>query len=311
MSGKINPKTQLSLGGFIIILSVALSSFVTSFEIFLFLYAGCYGVGYGLVYIVHMKLAWTFFPEKKGMMSGLILMFYSIGAFLFIQLTSFIANPDNEKATVIVKQGKDIQYFYALDSNVVKRVPFMLQTISIVFVFLIVSAVFLTNGKPKVVSHVTTGRSSNGSFNSSNGRSFTGDLSFMTFKETTTHHTFWQIFIMLMSSMSFSFFIKAALKKFGQTKFNDDMFLSQVSALGFVFSAFGRFFLGYISDKIGFAKVYWGMLLIQITAGFTIDTATVSESKGLFCLWIFALFLCEGGHFVIFPSLASKVYGPE
>jgi MFS family permease len=131
----------------------------------------------------------------------------------------------------------------------------------------------------------------------------------MTFKETTMHHTFWQIFIMLMASMSFSFFLKAALKKYGQTKFNDDLFLSQVSAMGFVFSAFGRFFLGYVSDKIGFAKVYWFMLAIQIIVGFTIELEAISGNKPLFCLWIFAVFLCEGGHFVIFPALASKVYG--
>jgi MFS family permease len=96
------------MGGCAMILAVSLSSLVKSFELFLVLYAGLYGMGYGIVYIIHMKLAWTFFPERKGMMSGIILMFYSIGAFLFIQLTSMIANPNNEKPLIEVRSGEDV-----------------------------------------------------------------------------------------------------------------------------------------------------------------------------------------------------------
>ena len=34
-------------------------------------------------------------------------------------------------------------------------------------------------------------------------------------------------------------------------------------------------------------------------------------SKPVFLVWITLTFVCEGAHFVIFPALASAIYGPS
>jgi hypothetical protein len=47
------------------------------------MYALCMGLGYGLCYYLPLVCAWSYFPEDKDKISGLILGFYSLGAVSF------------------------------------------------------------------------------------------------------------------------------------------------------------------------------------------------------------------------------------
>lgn len=49
---------------------------------------------------------------------------------------------------------------------------------------------------------------------------------------------------MLLLSMSFSYYLKPSLKSYGSTKFNDDLFLTKVGAIAFLFSALAKFAWG-------------------------------------------------------------------
>lgn len=37
----------------------------------------------------------------------------------------------------------------------------------------------------------------------------------------------------------------------------------------------------------------------------------VGEKATCYALWMLMTFLCEGGHFVVFPAVSSNIYGPE
>lgn len=109
-------------------------------------------------------------------------------------------------------------------------------------------------------------------------------------------------------SMSFSFFVKSGFKNYGFNKFTDDSFLTMVSGVAFLLASLSRFLWGTVQDHIGFKKVYAAILVMQIIAGFFIDH--LADSKFFFCFFILMIFVCEGGHFVIFPTLATHLYGP-
>lgn len=74
--------------------------------------------------------------------------------------------------------------------------------------------------------------------------------------ECLNQWVFWHIFIMLLLSMSFSYFMKPSLKSYGQTKFNDDAFLTVVAMVAFGFSTLAKFGWGVIHDYLGFVKCY-------------------------------------------------------
>jgi len=104
-------------------------------------------------------------------------------------------------------------------------------------------------------------------------------------------------------SMSFSYFMKPSLKSYGQTKFNDDLFLTWAAGAAFLFSAIAKFGWGALLDVLGFYKVYWAMLITQAIVCFSLDY--LASYKFFYLIWIILVFVCEGGHFTIFPPLAS------
>jgi MFS transporter, OFA family, oxalate/formate antiporter len=91
----VHPKVHVFVCGCLFSIPIFISSYVTSFYMFLFLYSFVSGMGYGLVYMLPIRNAWLFFPFKKGLVSGIILMSYSVGAILWIFLSTTIANPRN------------------------------------------------------------------------------------------------------------------------------------------------------------------------------------------------------------------------
>jgi len=51
------------------------------------------------------------------------------------------------------------------------------------------------------------------------------------------------------------------------------------------------------------------ILSIEIVACISLDF--VSKNELLYAIWIFFIFICEGAHFVIFPSVCSAIYGSQ
>lgn len=76
----INSKLHCVIGFSVLFTSVFCASLVTNVYIFVFIYAICSGLGYGLLYMLSLRPSWVFFPEKKGTVSGIILSFYGLGA---------------------------------------------------------------------------------------------------------------------------------------------------------------------------------------------------------------------------------------
>ena len=69
--------------------------------------------------MVPLKCSWTYYPTKKGMISGVVLCSYALGAIFFSWMTSRIVNPDNESPGLYVTVGSSIEVLYHVDSTVV------------------------------------------------------------------------------------------------------------------------------------------------------------------------------------------------
>ena len=88
-------------------------------------------------------------------------------------------------------------------------------------------------------------------------------------KKGLSHHTFWHLFVMIFFSMSYSYFVKPNIKKYGQS-FKDyeghpkysDSFLTTIASLSYFVSAIAKFTWGAVLDKFGFKFVYFIMLFL-------------------------------------------------
>ena len=76
----LHPKVHLAIGGSIYVIAIMISAYMTDFYLFLLFYSIMAGLGYGIIYMLPLKNAWMFFPEKKGMVGGLILASHSFAA---------------------------------------------------------------------------------------------------------------------------------------------------------------------------------------------------------------------------------------
>ena len=82
---------------------VYISSKTTSKYMFFLTYSIIPGSLKGLCYLLPMYCGWKYFPEKKGLISGITFCGYGLGTFFFSFLTAAIANPHNYKPNVVVK----------------------------------------------------------------------------------------------------------------------------------------------------------------------------------------------------------------
>jgi len=80
-------------------------------------YGGGFPIGIGMMYWTPLICAWEYFPDRKGLISGLIIGAFGFGAFIFGFISTAIVNPENYQ---IDKSDKDDPYF---PEQVTNRVP--------------------------------------------------------------------------------------------------------------------------------------------------------------------------------------------
>ena len=102
------------------------------------------GIGCGTCYFPVLICAWEWWPEKKGLVTGLILGGMGVGGFTFSLLSTKLVNPNNDNPTIYVPES-DITFF---DSSVADRVPFMIRTLVYIWIPIVFIAVMLVNRPP-------------------------------------------------------------------------------------------------------------------------------------------------------------------
>lgn len=145
----LHPKLHLLLGGCIFVVSILISSFMTDFYYFLLFYAVLTGVGYGIIYFLPLKSAWSFFPTKKGTIGGLILASHSFGAIGWSFYTATSINPFNEAPSLHINVGNTQEILFAPGSGPVLNVASTLR--KVFFVELTIFAVALLMMQKKKV----------------------------------------------------------------------------------------------------------------------------------------------------------------
>ena len=133
----------LAVGGTVSLLGVFLSSFTRSLGEYLTLYCGMNGLGCGMSYFVALICSWEYFPDKKGLVTGIILGGYGFGSFIFAQISTKLVNPTGASPTVY-DPNNDVTYF---DEAIADRVPSMIRTLVYIWIFLVVIGVALITRK--------------------------------------------------------------------------------------------------------------------------------------------------------------------
>lgn len=99
-----------------------LASYITDYSIFILVYGFGSGMAIGFGYLPALYISWTYFPEKKSVVTGAILFCAGISGVILSPITTRIANPDN-------RDLRDIDQY----PDVYNNVPYLLRFLAVYF----------------------------------------------------------------------------------------------------------------------------------------------------------------------------------
>ena len=93
LTKKVSPKVLVGIGSVIAISAPLISASDTTFEMFLLTYAVVMSIGVGFCYFPPLVAGWSWLPEQKGHVTGIILGAFGLGSFIFGFISIAIVNP--------------------------------------------------------------------------------------------------------------------------------------------------------------------------------------------------------------------------
>jgi len=275
---KAGPRKVATVGGIIYGLGYALSSLAASNQslplLYLF-YGVLAGTGGGMCYICPVATIAKWFPDRRGVMTGLAVTGYGAGALLMGPLAARLIGKSGVPTTFLVF---GISYLLGV----------------------VVTAQFYANPpsgwKPAGWVPKTAVAKAAG----------TRDY---TVKEAMGTWQVWGLWLMLFLNVSAGIMIISQASPIAQQQAHITAVAAGtiVGLLG-IFNAAGRFFWAWVSDLIGRARVYFLLYLIQ--AAIFVVLPKLGTETSLF-LALALIYLCYGGGFGTMPSFTADYFGSK
>ncbi|KAK7465890.1 hypothetical protein BaRGS_00037542 [Batillaria attramentaria] len=318
-------------------------SIQASFPITVLSYGILGGAAQAILYPAPVNIVARWTPSKVGLVSGLILTGYGLGAFLWNFLITWYINPHNLQPDV--KIGEDMFY---TQPEVLDKVPSCFLVLGCVFSGIQLLSLILVCEAPEPETHSATPddidainnedtapllysdeEGTTGVLGLADGLDLDRDVLDLSSgdgnlqetpssptqrqyhpKELLKSRVFWTLWLVLLTTDLGTVFIITLFKAYGETFIPDDHFLSLVASFSSVFNAAGRPFWGLLADRIGPRKVALCCQFILVSLVGTFVTCEVT-GRAAFFIWVCGMFLSMCGLFTMFPSLAYRLFGSQ
>jgi len=295
---KFGPRILAVTGGIMFSAGFFIGSYALSISSLPLLYIG-YGVigglGLGLGYVTPVATAAKWFPDKKGLVTGMVLMGFGFGALLM----SKVIAPYFMEMT-----GKNLSQVFLYSGIVMGMIT-------------IPSALFMVNPpagyKPEGYNPPAVCAATQGANDA---------LTAMQCILSGKFFMMWTIFFFNITAgimfISFQSPLLQDLIKKGMdpaTNFTDPTVIATLAASGAtliaissIFNGVGRMFWGGIADKIGRIQAYRLILASQFIVFIAL---MVVKSPLIFSVLVCYILLCYGGGFGTMPGYVADVFGPR
>ena len=92
---KTSARTNCMIAGAVFAALLYMASYAESFSTFAGLFGLCCGIVVGVIYIIPIVHCFRFFPDKKSLISVIIISASGIGTLIFSLVATSTINPDN------------------------------------------------------------------------------------------------------------------------------------------------------------------------------------------------------------------------
>ncbi|WP_371379931.1 OFA family MFS transporter [Sporomusa aerivorans] len=271
---RLGSKANVVIGGIMFSVGLFITGFVTSVEMLYFTYSVLAGIGGGVVYAGTLGNTVKFFPDKRGLASGLVAAGYGSGATIVAPIASSMIVSMGVLNTFKVL-GAVFFVVIMVCSLVIKKAPAGYKPAGWN------PPVAVDSSKPAIVDLVWT--------------------------QMLKDATWWIVLVMLTCGAMSGLMITAFASPIGQQMFK----LSPMDAALFVSlvaisNALGRVAFGAISDKIGRSNTIMVMYVISALAMLNLAMTGSVIGFAVSGIGVGAVF---GGFMSTMPSIISERYG--
>ncbi|MFC2154033.1 OFA family MFS transporter [Candidatus Altiarchaeota archaeon] len=272
---KKGPRLVASVGGVVMGLGFLLASKTTSLTWLYLSYGVLGGAGVGLAYVCPIAACVKWFPDKRGLISGLAVAGFGAGSLVFAPLA----------AKLIVSVGVLSTFFY----------------LGVIFIIAVVLGAQLLRNPPE--GYVPEGWSPP---TGKDGKKSVCDHSWREMLKTRQFYLMWLMFCFAALA---GLMVIGHLAAFGKESGLDAETAAAAVGVLAIFNGAGRIVWGAISDKIGRTRTLLSMYLINglimlllIKMGGSFITLAAASAVIGFCF---------GGNFSMFPSLTADYFGTK
>ncbi|MHB0999967.1 MAG: L-lactate MFS transporter [Armatimonadota bacterium] len=293
LSGKIadqkSPRIVVLFGGLIFGLGMLLAGFSTSLTMLYLTFGVMMGLGSGAAYgaIVATSVRW--FPDRKGLASGLAVAALGFGPFVIVPVAGALMQHDPDPSVAIL---------------------YTLKTLGIMFIAIMgLASIIMTNPEKGYLPEGYTPPAPTVKNAASRGTD-------MMWTDMIKKSRFWMLYILYAFGAFSGLMIISQAKQIAmglESTFADPAaaakfaaFVVQMLALA---NASGRVVWGFISDRIG--RIQALGLMFFITAATMLLMPMLSTAQTTMLIAAVLIGACYGGYLGIFPSLCADSFGSK
>lgn len=274
---KAGPRTVAMTGGVLYGLGYVLTAYgiaARSIVLIVLGYGVVGGLGNGLAYITPVATLVKWFPDKRGLVTGLAVAGFGVGAMIMTQFVG-IWLPRNGVASTLLWMGIGYGAIVTLCAMTFTDPPRGWRP---------------AGWQPAAGTAGATTQS-------------------YTPAEALRTPQYWKLWLMLFVNVSAGIMIIATLKPLAveTVRMSGAAATALVGFMG-LFNGGGRLFWAWVSDRIGRARVFLLMYVLQ--AGL-FALLLVTRNVLMFGVITALIYLCYGGGFGTMPSFVADYFGPE
>ncbi len=271
LQDKLGPKTIARIGGTLYGIGLVLSSTATTLAQLYLFYGVIVGLGVGFVYVCPLSTCLKWFPERKGLITGVSLGAFGSGSLIFKSVIEYLLSNYGVSSTFL-----SLGFLF--------------------FLIIMLGAQFLKVPSPQEF---------NNQFNKIIITGDTGNFTVLEMVKTKSFIMLW--FIFLFGTLSGLLVIGLAKDIGVQLAGLAPNVAADSIAIIALFNTLGRLVLGWMSDKFGRIKVIFVAFII--TAASMLSLSFFPLNYFTYMLILAAITFSFGGLLAIYPTITGELYG--
>lgn len=267
------------------------------------------GFGNGMAYVTPVAMVTKWFPDRRGLGSGMVVMGFGLGAFVYNQIVSRLdvykaaARPAaafTAGKAAAIKAGTTFDPTqFPLPAGAFHGLMMLFTISGLVFIVLGGICAYMLKNPP--AGYTVAGATAATTANTS-GASYTPE-------EVVRMPQLYGLWLLLFLNVTAGILIISnAVPIYAELTGAKPAAAAQVYGILAVFNGLGRFFWGWVSDRLGRNMTYTVMYIVQAIIFFLMaNTGGVTAVIIYFAI----VLLCYGGGFGVMPSFNADYFGTK